>query len=162
MAHSASEQGESCCRYRARIFPIREFLAVSIRARYLLFLLMSALLLGARWCNRVQDTSANPETMDEVIAIAGKLGLHYRGDLFSDSGGNRIIVSEHPMTWEGANALRVRVADHPDWLGKVAVYHRGNRDMTFIVLADEHMVPWGRFFLYGDRTLITKLMWAGR
>jgi hypothetical protein len=99
-------------------------------------------------------TRGGPETMEEVIANAEQLGLHWRRDgpdycTYS----NRVIVSELPLSQDRCSLLVVSTSDLSDWTGKVAVY----RADLFAVFESDHPTFWGSMVLYGDPALIKKL-----
>ena len=61
-----------------------------------------------------------PRTLDQVTRIAEAMGLHSRSDLESGAVNNRLVISDHPLTFERANSLHVGDPDHPCWSGTVA------------------------------------------
>jgi hypothetical protein len=92
--------------------------------------------------------------MDEVIAIVQEVGLHCRSDKKDGAIGQRLVVSESPLTWECAGRLSVGVPpESTKWIGAVAVYRRQLPTCEEVF----PLVPWGRFYLYGDRSLIDRL-----
>jgi hypothetical protein len=98
--------------------------------------------------------SCGPQTMDEVIAIVREIGLHRRGDIKDGTIGQRLVVSQSPLTWECASRLSMGFPpESTKWMGTVAVYRR-----QFVTCTEVFpLVPWGRFYLYGDRSLIDRL-----
>jgi hypothetical protein len=95
--------------------------------------------------------------MDEVVAIARKLGLHYRSDHKNGSPiVRRLVISESPLTWERANALTTfaLMRNRADWAGTVAVMQ--DRDGIRLV-PDERVHVWGEFLVCGDPALIERL-----
>jgi hypothetical protein len=91
--------------------------------------------------------------MDQVIEIAQKLGLHCRGDSQDGQVRARLLVSKSPLSWEFANSLAIGQGKDSDWIGTVAVI-RGHEGV-FPVPHD--MRVWGKFFLYGDQSVIEEL-----
>jgi hypothetical protein len=115
----------------------------------LALLLLSAVLLVNRWCG---TEPANPQSLEEVRALADKLGLNCRSDRQDGTIGFRLLVSETPLTQEQANLLCIgrREKGRADWHGVVAAYSNLDFDADL-------MVPWGKVLLYGDPALIEKL-----
>ena len=64
--------------------------------------------------------------------------------------GLRLIVSRSPLTWMRANELCLGRRLDSDWVGTVAVYKSWHEEL-------DQVVPWGKLFLYGDRSLIMEL-----
>ena len=95
-----------------------------------------------------------PRTMEEVMGLVQKLGLHYRGDHKDGAVGSRLVVSDSPLTWQRANAFRMGPQKDADRNGTVAVLQS---DCMFAIAPDERMEAWGDFFLYGDPSLIKRL-----
>jgi hypothetical protein len=95
-----------------------------------------------------------PRTMEEVIGLVQKLGLHYRSDHKDGRVGSRLVVSDSPLTWQRANALRMGPNKDSDRNGTVAVL-QSNSGMA--IAPDERMEAWGDFFVYGDPSLIKRL-----
>jgi hypothetical protein len=97
-----------------------------------------------------------PQTMEQVVAVAQNLGLHYRSDRADGVIDSRLIVSEAPVTLERAVLLSpARLPEDPQWFRTVAVY-RSQRYLTYFPGVYE-LVAWGSFFLYGDPSLIKRL-----
>jgi hypothetical protein len=93
--------------------------------------------------------------MREVIAIAEKLGLHYRSDQQDGPVAVRLTISESPLTWERANALTLHPQDQSPWKGTIVVFRRDREGLQPI--PDDQFEIWGEFFLYGDPSLVTRL-----
>jgi hypothetical protein len=124
----------------------------SIPALLALVAILSYLLYsGSSQRSRVRYSS--PRQLGQVIQMAQKLGLHYRGDRAEGPVELRLLVSDSPLPWERANALVVGRKVNGDWVGTVAVM----QDPTALALESHEMTPWGRFLLYGDPALIKKL-----
>jgi hypothetical protein len=82
---------------------------------------------------RPESLSPGPQTMEEVIAIAQNLRLHYRSDRQDGCIDSRLIVSEGRLTLEQVALLSPACfPEHPDWIGKVAVYRTGRPLGLFI------------------------------
>jgi hypothetical protein len=94
-----------------------------------------------------------PGEFKEVMAIAQKLGLHYRGEHEDETVQQRLLVSETPLSWERANGLFIGSRMTADWKGTVAVF-RSDREIS---LLPQQMTIWGQFLLYGDPALIKRL-----
>jgi hypothetical protein len=93
--------------------------------------------------------------MNEVMAIAQKLGLHYRSDQQDGTVHARLTISEFPLTWERANALQLNPRGQAAWNGTVVVFCRGWNEVQ--TMSDAQFKVWGKFFLYGDPSLIRRL-----
>jgi len=104
---------------------------------------------------RAEPSQADPRTMKEVIAIAQKLGLHYRSDQQDGRVAVRLTISESPLTWERANALMLNPQDRSPWKGTIVVFHRNWEGLQ--TMPDDAFEVWGEFFLYGDPSLIRRL-----
>ena len=120
-----------------------------------LFVIVSlGILLNFTQCTK-QTEWTDPQSLEEVQAIAKKLGLHCRSDRADGGMGFRLLVSEAPLSLERANLLRFggreeSAKGRANWLGVVAVYQTWNFETDLVV-------PWGKLFLYGDPPLIEKL-----
>jgi hypothetical protein len=99
-----------------------------------------------------------PCTLQEVAAIADKLGLHHRSDELSGKVYYRLVVSDQPTTFDSVNRVRFGDLDHPCWRGTVAVSTPWRGFERYRHPA--HGVVWGEFFLYGDPGVIRRLMSA--
>jgi hypothetical protein len=102
-----------------------------------------------------QTDWTDPQSLEEVQAIAKKLGLHCRSDRADGGIGFRLLVSEAPLSLERANLLRFggreeSAKGRANWLRVVAVYQTWNFETDLVM-------PWGKLFLYGDPPLIEKL-----
>jgi hypothetical protein len=62
--------------------------------------------------------------MNEVIAIAEKLGLYCRSDQMGGTIAARLAISESPLTWERSNALIMNPQDRSPWKGTIVVFRR--------------------------------------
>jgi hypothetical protein len=98
------------------------------------------------------DARTGPRTMNEVIGIVQELGLHCRSDKIDGTVGFRLVVSESPLTWQRANTFTMVPKNDTDWNGLVTVL----RDSW--IMPDQRLEAWGDFFVYGDRSLIKRLM----
>jgi hypothetical protein len=120
-----------------------------------LFVIVSlGILLNFTQCTK-QTEWTDPQSLEEVQAIAKKLGLHCRSDRADGGPGFRLLVSEAPLSIERANLLcfggrEESAKGTATWLGAVAVYQSWNFETDLVV-------PWGKLFLYGDPLLIEKL-----
>jgi hypothetical protein len=101
---------------------------------------------------------SEPETFEEVIAIAEELGLYYRSDRKDGLVLARLIVSERALTWEQANGVTINTRTMTACRGTVAVY----RHWDLEICTANRMVPWGSMYIYGDPALIEKLLDATR
>jgi hypothetical protein len=137
-------------------------LSLLLAKRYLLPTLVIgvvavALILSSYSCSRTgEPLQSGPQTMKEVMAVAEKLGLHYRGDQQDGTVNARLTISESPLTWERANALQLNPQDQAAWNGTLVVFHRGWNGVQ--TMSDSQFKVWGKFFLYGDPSLIKQLM----
>jgi hypothetical protein len=105
---------------------------------------------------RDQPQPPAPRNLAQLVRIADELGLHHRSDIRSGELGDRLVISNRPLTFERANWLRVGIPEHPCWNGTVAVCALGR---LYQYLADPHHgVLWGEVFLYGDPVLIRRIM----
>jgi hypothetical protein len=104
---------------------------------------------------RAEPSQSGPQTMNEVMAIAEKLGLHYRSDQQDGTVHARLTISESPLTWEHANALQLNPRDKSAWNGTIVVFCRDWNGVQ--TMWDDQFKVWGKFFLYGDPSLITRL-----
>jgi len=103
-----------------------------------------------------QPEPTNPQSFEDVIAIAKKRDLQFRSDTEDGTFGFRLIISRLPLTWMRANDLVPGRRLDSDWVGTVAVYQFG--DVSRLDEAElDYFVPWGKLFLYGDRSLIKEL-----
>ena len=100
-----------------------------------------------------QPEPTYPQSFRDVIAIAKKLDLNFRSDAEHGAFGSRLIVSRSPLTWRRASDLVLGRRLDSDWDGTVAVYVR---DISRLE-EELDVVPWGKLFLYGDRSLIKEL-----
>jgi hypothetical protein len=100
----------------------------------------------------------NPQTMEEVAAIARDRGLHYRSDRKNGTFGLRLIISETPLTWERVALFGLTPGSEAAWNGTVAVLR--NWQICFLPTPNEQTQVWGKFVLYGDPALIQRLMAA--
>ena len=104
---------------------------------------------------RVVPSPSGPQTMKEVIAIAEKMGLHYRSDQQDGTVYVRLTISEAPLAWDRANALVLNPRNKSAWNGTVVVFCRvWNEGQT---VSDDRYEVWGEFLLYGDPSLIKRL-----
>jgi hypothetical protein len=120
--------------------------------------LFLASITGFLWCGIPAERSgtgrSGPREIKEILVIAQQLGLHCRGDRPDGTVGRRLLISETLLTWERANALFIGLRVTADWSGTVAVFP-GQREVYSVPL---QMTAWGQFLLYGDPTLIQKLI----
>jgi hypothetical protein len=92
--------------------------------------------------------------MEGVVKIAQQLGLHYRGDGEDGQVQMRLLISDSPLSWERANGLFVGKRKDSDWIGIIAVF----QGQQAVYLVSHDMTVWGKFLLYGDPSLIEKLI----
>jgi hypothetical protein len=104
---------------------------------------------------RVEPSQSDPQIMQEVMAIAEKLGLHYRGDQQDGTVNARLTISESPLTWERANALQLNPQNKSAWNGTIVVFRRSWNGVQ--TMSNVQFEVWGNFFLYGDPSLIKRL-----
>ncbi len=104
---------------------------------------------------RSEPSQSDPRTLKEVIAIAQKLGLHYRSDQQDGTVHVRLTISESPLTWERANALMLNTHDQSPWKGTIVVFRRNWEGVR--TMPNDQFEVWGEFFLYGDPSLIQRL-----
>ena len=97
---------------------------------------------------------SSPGSMKEVMAIARKLGLHYRSDRADGIVETRLVISDFPLEWERANTFVMRRVNEADSSGVVGVL-REVRGLT--LMPDKRLERWGEFFLCGDPALIARL-----
>jgi hypothetical protein len=105
-----------------------------------------------------RDQPPGPRTLQEVAAIAERLGLHHRSDVYSGDIQSRLVVADQPTTFEGVNRGHFGEPDHPCWRGMVAVCTPCKAYLRYT--DPDHGVVWGDVFLYGDPALIRKLIAA--
>ena len=104
---------------------------------------------------------AGPESPEEVIAIAQRLGLHCCTDCADGRLEHTLYVSYLPIPWREANALCLRDPRHPSWGGRVAV-RRVEKGFAAVNVVPGYTAFWGNLFLYGDPTLVEQLVQARR
>lgn len=128
-----------------------------------LLLWLSALMVGMTvelvgfqfWELGAWSARPGPQSMDEVIRVADKLGLYWRSDRGDGVVTGRIVISAWPVTYTAANNIRFGAPDHPCWRRTVAVCFP-----ACDVLANHDpdcSAFWGRTMLYGDPELIRAL-----
>jgi hypothetical protein len=102
-----------------------------------------------------RDDVPLPDTLHDVAHRATTLGLYHRSDSESGIVGSRLIVSDHPVTFERAVTLRFGDTKHSCWHGTVAACVPWHCYRSFS--DPDHGVVWGKVFLFGDPVLIRAL-----
>jgi hypothetical protein len=104
---------------------------------------------------RSEPLHSDPQKMEEVIAITQKQGLHYRSDQEDGTLTMRLTVSESPITWEHANALKLDPRKKSAWNGTMVIFYRDWDGLQ--TMPHDQFEVWGEFLLYGDPSLIKRL-----
>jgi hypothetical protein len=128
-------------------------MATKLQLSAVLIVVLAGLLLAWIEVPAQSDARTGPRTMEEVIALVEKLGLHYRSDQVDGVVGLRLVVSDSPLTWQRANAFRTVPKKDCRWSGTVAVL----RGFGGVICMDEQTEAWGDFFVYGDPSLVERL-----
>jgi hypothetical protein len=107
-----------------------------------------------------QRKSEGPATMEEVTAIAAALGLHWVTFPLNSSEKDNARLSVRPLSLEQWEPLWVQHRDFERWLGVVTVMWGGRTkfEANFDPAHPKRFAIWGKWFVYGDPELITKLL----
>jgi hypothetical protein len=119
---------------------------------------LAALALAYAVQRGVQRMPDGPRNLAHVAQIADALGLHYRSDRLDGQVVGRLIVSDTPIDFDRASALRFGDPEGPCWKGTVAVSFTVQEYREYMLAGNG--IAWGEVHLYGDPAIIRMLTTA--